>query len=494
MADLQLSIRYRTLPNKIGFAVMCMLLPVWALFVPLLLGLFVLFLLGQPGVLAPHIAIFIIGTLAAIPILSIMLTAYFEDDRLFVSKDGISFPLFMVPFLGFRRHRSWPELEFANIKRAPDRKIGERDKLLLKFGGTNGTAELDTKNIDNAHLDQMLLALELWGNRCHRTPELVDYQSTLQNENVGVARVSSTHMWEEELSRRFNATTFVPLEPETRLQKGRLRVVRQIAFGGLSAIYLAQKDEVEMVVVKEAIVPPNANEETRATAEQHFRREAKFLAALDHPQIARVTDHFVENGRNYLLLQYISGQDLRQFIKQNGPQTEAIVLEWAEQMAGILNYIHTQDPPIIHRDLTPDNMVLKNDGTVMLIDFGAANEFVGTATGTLVGKQAYMAPEQVRGKASLASDLYALGGTIFFWLTGRDPTPLSVSHPRLVLPGISEATDELVAKLTGFEARDRYATAADALAAVRAIRSGGGETGSAGGADEDEGALVGGSN
>lgn len=492
MADLQLSIRYRTLLNKLGFAVMCILLPVWALFVPLLLGLFVLFLLGQPAALAPQIAIFIIGTLAAIPIVSIMLTAYFEDDRLFVSKDGISFPLFMVPFLGFRRHRSWAELEFASIKRSPDRKIGENDKLLLKFGGTAGGAEISTKYIDNAHLDQMLLALELWGNRCHRTPELVDYQSTLQNENVGVARISSTHMWEEELSRRFNATTFVPLEPETRLQEGRLRIVRQIAFGGLSAIYLAQKDEVDMVVVKEAIVPPNANEETRVTAEQHFRREAKFLAALDHPQIARVTDHFVEDGRNYLLLQYISGQDLRQFIKQNGPQEEKTVLAWAEQMTAILHYIHTQDPPIIHRDLTPDNMVLKNDGTLMLIDFGAANEFVGTATGTLVGKQAYMAPEQVRGKASLSSDLYALGGTIFFWLTGRDPTPLSVSHPRLVLPGISEATDELVSRLTGFEARDRYSTAADALAAVRAIRNTAAASSCV--ADEDEGALVGGSN
>lgn len=470
MADLQLSIRYRTLPNKIGFAVMCILLPVWALFAPLMLGLFVLFTLSNPGLLAIHLTLMVIAVLTAIPIGSIMLTALFEDDRLFVSKDGISFPLFMVPFLKFRRHRSWLELDFASVKRNPGRKIGENDKLVLKFGQHGSSVKIDTRYIDNSHLDQMLLALELWGTRCHRTPELCDYQSTLQNENVGVARVSSSHMWEEELSRRFNATTFIPLEPEARLQNGRLRIVRQIAFGGLSAIYLAQQDQVDMVVVKEAIVPPGSDEQVRQTAEQHFRREAKFLAALDHPNIAKVTDHFVEDGRNYLLLQYISGQDLRQFVKQNGPQEEATVLDWAEQICAILDYIHTQSPPIIHRDLTPDNMVLKNDGSLMLIDFGAANEFVGTATGTLVGKQAYMSPEQVRGKASLSSDLYALGGTVFYLLTGRDPTPLSVSHPRLVLPGISEATDEFVAKLTAFDAADRYKTSADALAAVCTIR------------------------
>lgn len=488
MADLQLSIRYRTLPNKIGFAIMCILLPVWALFAPLLLGLFVLFTLSNPTAMAPHLTMMVIAALAAIPIFSIMLTAFFEDDRMFISKDGISFPLFMVPFLQFRRHRSWAELDFASIKRSPDRKIGEDDKLVLKFGQNGSNVAIETRYIDNSHLDQMLLAVELWGTRCHRTPELVDYQSTLQNENVGVARISSTHMWEEELSRRFNATTFIPLEPETRLQSGRLRIVRQIAFGGLSAIYLAQKDELEMVVVKEAIVPPGSNDEVKQTAEEHFRREAKFLAALDHPNIAKVTDHFVENGRNYLLLQYISGQDLRQMVKQNGPQSEALVLDWAEQITAIVNYIHTQDPPIIHRDLTPDNLVLKNDGKLMLIDFGAANEFVGTATGTLVGKQAYMAPEQVRGKTSLSSDLYALGGTIFYLLTGRDPTPLSVSHPRLVLPGISEATDSLVAKLTAFEARDRFASAADALVAVREIIAGS----SVNEAEAEPGALVGG--
>src|SRR5207237_6197438 len=124
-------------------------------------------------------------------------------------------------------------------------------------------------------------------------------------------------------------------------------------------------------------------------------------------------------------------------IRQNGAQKETTVLKWAAEVAEILTYLHKRNPPIIHRDLTPDNLVLKNEGTVHLIDFGAANQFVGTATGTLVGKQAYIAPEQLRGKADLQSDLYSLGGTLHYLLTGKDPIPLMVAHPNEVLPDIS---------------------------------------------------------
>jgi serine/threonine-protein kinase len=110
-------------------------------------------------------------------------------------------------------------------------------------------------------------------------------------------------------------------------------------------------------------------------------------------------------------------------------------------MAEILNYLHTQDPPIIHRDLTPDNVVRREDNDVVLIDFGAANEFVGTATGTLVGKQAYISPEQLRGKATTSSDIYALGGTVHFLLTGKDPEALSASHPKELNAVVSFCTE-----------------------------------------------------
>lgn len=102
----------------------------------------------------------------------------------------------------------------------------------------------------------------------------------------------------------------------------------------------------------------------------------------------------------------------------------------------------------MHRDVTPDNLVLANDGHITLIDFGAANEFVGTATGTLIGKQSYISPEQFRGKAQTASDLYSLGCTIFFLLTGEDPEPLSESSPRLKNSAVSIQLDNIVVSCT----------------------------------------------
>lgn len=304
-------------------------------------------------------------------------------------------------------------------------------------------------------LEQFLLAIEIWGSNCQRSPELIQFQDQYQNENRGVEALSYTQMWEEELSRRFSSTSFVPLEPDHILKGGALKILRQLAFGGLSAIYLAQEDKSGVVVVKEAVIPANADEQSRAKALEMFEREARFLVKLDHPQIARVYDHFQEDGRNYLVLDYIRGQDLRQLVKQNGAQPEEKVIGWGVQIADILHYLHQQSPPMVHRDLTPDNLVLDNDDKVVLIDFGAANEFVGTATGTLVGKQAYISPEQLRGKASVKSDIYALGGTLHFLLTGADPEALSASHPKQQVEHISSALDDLVAQCTQMEEKDR---------------------------------------
>lgn len=457
MADLELTVHCRTTPNRVGFAVMCALFPVWALIVPTCLGLASAYVMQYPVTFAT--AFMLLFGLGIIPVLSILTMAYFEDDRLNLSKDSISFPLFMMLGLRFRRNRSWQELESAEIVRSIDDK---NNQLILRFHNGEQMA-LRSKWFNKAEMEQLLLSMELWGSNCQRTPALMDYQRQLQNENSGVGKQSYTQMWEEELGRRFNATSFVPLEPDHVLRNGQLKVVKQIAFGGLSAIYLAQRNELEMVVLKEAVVPASADVETRAKAEEMFNREAALLVRLNHPHIARVLDHFVDDGRNYLMLEYINGQDLRQLVKQNGPQKEDVVLKWALVIAEILVYLHKQNPPIIHRDLTPDNLVLRNDGDLRLIDFGAANQFVGTATGTLVGKQAYISPEQLRGKADLQSDIYSFGGTLYYLLTGKDPMPLMAAHPREVMGDISEEMDAFVAELTAFEKSNRVKGAKDAF-------------------------------
>jgi serine/threonine protein kinase len=147
------------------------------------------------------------------------------------------------------------------------------------------------------------------------------------------------------------------------------------------------------------------------------------------------------------------------------------VLEWAIQIANTLKYLHDREVPVIHRDLTPDNLVLRNDGQVIIVDFGAANELIGTATGTFVGKHAYISPEQFRGKTVTQSDIYAFGCTLFYLLTGVEPEALSTSNPRELAPSVSEDLAELIESCTQLEVRDRYQTVAQLLPVLKRLAS-----------------------
>lgn len=145
--------------------------------------------------------------------------------------------------------------------------------------------------------------------------------------------------------------------------------------------------------------------------------------------------------------------------------------ELAAEIAQILEYMHSQAPPILHRDITPENLVLNDNGKVVLIDFGAANNFLQTATGTLVGKHCYIAPEQFRGKANLKSDYFSFGGTLHFLLTGVDPVPLSSSSPATINPAISKEMNDLVVALTQLEAAKRPSSVNEIMRYLRADAS-----------------------
>lgn len=383
-----------------------------------------------------------------------LLTLPISDSRMKLSKDGVVLPWLTARASATRVNHIWSEFTSATILPALDR---HSEKLVLGLD-SGKSVTLDLSGFETAEQEQLLLGLELWGKSLVRSSDLIDYQMMIQNESKGIEHVSYTRMWEDELDRRFRSTSFLPLDPGHKLRNGQFTVVRQLAFGGLSAIYLAQKSENELFILKEAVVPGDSNPERRRLAEKCLAREATMLTRVSHPNITRVIDYFVEEGRHYLILEHINGQDLRQFVRQYGPQDPAKVMDWASQIAEALSCLHANDPPIIHRDLTPDNIVLRNDGSVMVIDFGAANEFVGNATGTLIGKQAYMAPEQLRGKATWQSDIYSFGATLFFLLTSRDPLPLASNRPATVLPEISHEIDDLVAILTQPDAALRPAS------------------------------------
>jgi serine/threonine-protein kinase len=228
----------------------------------------------------------------------------------------------------------------------------------------------------------------------------------------------------------------------------------------MSCVYKAfMENGAQEVVLKEAVLPHRLDEAERQELITRFQKEARLQAALNHKNIARVLDFFVENGRYYLVIEYVAGKVMRQVIKDVGACAELKAASWGLQIADALIAMHEREPPLIHRDITPDNIIVCSDNDLKIIDFGAANEILDQATGTIVGKQAYMPAEQFRGKATCASDIYALGGTLFFLLTGLDPEPLKESHPSQINSAVSSQMDSLVARCTQVDMESRFASA-----------------------------------
>ncbi|MBZ0187475.1 MAG: serine/threonine protein kinase [Candidatus Obscuribacterales bacterium] len=448
MAEAEITIKYRELLPTLVYRCLFFILPAYIIFL-IWTSLVAMFMMGR-GDLSISSGMVLLGGEAIVLLILGLLAACLSDHTIYVTREGLSFPFLISPGPRFRNLKKWDEL--AGVVFAPG---GNSGNLTLKFEQA-APVKLKLKTLDEKTVDDLIVAIDVWGGGSDSFPALLEARTYLHG--VGETdELSYTEMWEDELARRFGSTNFIPLEPGDSIYNGKLKVERQIAFGGMSAIYLVS-DGMEKLVLKESVVPADSDQELKDKAIEMLTKEARLLAGLDHRQIARVIDIFVEGSRHYLLLEHLKGQDLRRLIQEFGAQDESFVLDWSMQITQILTYLHGRPTPIIHKDLTPSNLILTEQGVVCLIDFGAANLFLGTATGTIIGKQAYIAPEQLRGKARQASDLYALGATIYFLLTGLDPEPISVNRPRATHPKVSKELDALVASLTQMEPEDRPAS------------------------------------
>lgn len=212
------------------------------------------------------------------------------------------------------------------------------------------------------------------------------------------------------------------LAPGTVLQN-RYRLVRELGRGGMGAVYEAADQRLRRSV---------ALKETRAKTDvlkRAFEREARLLANLNHPLIPRVIDYFGEGEEQYLVMDFIPGDDLNKKLKkQKRPFTVAQVLYWADDLLDILEYLHTHVPPIIHRDIKPANLKLNTKGKAVLLDFGLARGVAGQMTMMTVSKTIpgyslhYASLEQIQGeKTSPRSDLYSLSATLYHLLTRNHP-------------------------------------------------------------------------
>ncbi len=289
---------------------------------------------------------------------------------------------------------------------------------------------------------------------------------------VGEQNTRYTNLWLQYFSSPDTRTRRGVLTSGTELNDGRYRVLRRLGGGGQGTIYLASAKSVDLahmlpvkddddvlVVVKEYVLPVHRGS---ALAEKQYdllNHEAQILGHVKHPSVVRLLDCFVEDNRGYIVLEFFNGETLKSVVAANGPLNEIAVREVCLSICDILSYLHSFRPAIIHRDLTPDNLMCNSAGEIMLIDFTVAHQLQSTRTATVVGKQAYIPPEQFRGHPQPQSDVYALGCTMFFLLTGRDPAPMQESDPQSVKPDISDKISAIVRRATAFDVNDRYRSA-----------------------------------
>jgi len=249
--------------------------------------------------------------------------------------------------------------------------------------------------------------------------------------------------------------------PNGALLQGRYRIQSAIKQGGMGTIYLAQdtRFSTRNCAVKEMLDTFTSPIE-RADAVRRFEQESDILAALQHPNIINVFDRFTEGQRHYLVMPFIKGRSLEEHLTElGGYASEAKVIEWALCICAVLEYLHSQQPPIIYRDLKPSNIMVTDTGRLILIDFGIARNFVPRAQGTMIGTPGYAPPEQWQGMAEPRSDLYSLGATMHHLLTGIDPRsrpPFVFDPVRNIKPSLSSSIEQIIDKLLQMRADQRY--------------------------------------
>lgn len=244
-----------------------------------------------------------------------------------------------------------------------------------------------------------------------------------------------------------------------RLLNGRYRIERKLGEGAAGVVWLVQdtRQRGQEWALKELDFNGIVSNVERAEAMDLFEREAQILVQLQHPSLPRVVERFQEGGREFLVMERVEGPTLDEVLRvRKGPASEGEVAEWASQICDVLAYLHGCVPPVVYRDLKPANVMLGVDGQIKLIDFGIARPLNPLRPGDTVayGTPGYAPPEQYGGNAVPASDVYALGVTMFQLLTCRNPQvpSFNLTAARLHNADVSVEMDDLIQACTRMDA------------------------------------------
>ncbi|MEO0190910.1 MAG: serine/threonine-protein kinase, partial [candidate division WOR-3 bacterium] len=261
---------------------------------------------------------------------------------------------------------------------------------------------------------------------------------------------------------------------DTYLDKGKLRILSIIGSGGMGKVFLAEHTMLKRNVAIKELAPHLLSNPDLV---ERFRREGQALARLSHPNIVQVYDFFEENGKSYLVMEYVDGISLDKIIKNGEINSIEKFKDFALQICRGLEYAHSKS--IIHRDLKPHNILVSKDNVVKIADFGLArllDTTVYTLPGTVIGSPLYMSPEQAEGKeADFRSDIYSFGIILYEMATGRCPfagnsSEVIAQHltkkpesPRRFNSKIPPQLEKIILKSIEKKPEDRFASMSEVL-------------------------------
>ncbi|HEV3472973.1 MAG TPA: protein kinase, partial [Actinomycetota bacterium] len=263
---------------------------------------------------------------------------------------------------------------------------------------------------------------------------------------------------------------------------GRYRITREIATGGMGTVYVARDERLNRDIALKVLAATLLVDDNLV---ERFRREARAVAALSHPNIANVFDYGEEDGRPIIAMELAAGRDLARILREFGPLDPDRATRVAAQVCAALGHAHAAG--IVHRDIKPANVIVSDEDEVKVTDFGiarATGDEKLTVTGSVMGTAHYISPEQAGGgSVTAASDIYSAGIVLYEMLTGAVPFTGdslmavalrhlndSVPPPSAARPGIPPQLDDVVARATAREPRDRYRDASEmALALTQGV-------------------------
>ncbi|MDC7280698.1 protein kinase [Butyrivibrio fibrisolvens] len=248
------------------------------------------------------------------------------------------------------------------------------------------------------------------------------------------------------------------------------KILNKIGQGGMSVVYLAMNERAnKQWAIKEIRKDAAAASEINMAS---IKTETEMLKNLSHPNLPSIVDIIDHEDSILIVMDYVEGNTLSKAVNELGPQPQEYVIEWAKQLCDVLGYLHSQNPPIIYRDLKPGNIMLKPDGTIVLIDFGTAREYKvdNIEDTTCLGTRGYAAPEQFggRGQTDARTDIYCLGTTIYHLVTGKNPSepPYEIRNIRYWDESLSKGLEQIVAKCTQLDPEKRYQSCNEVLYAL----------------------------